>query len=87
MTGLGIDEPVFQPAKIEQLLGLGRPGEVVRNLLSEAHGNHFAWNALQASIKKLFDYELLPPDASGRTYSRGVQDGCEQTTAGRCQRR
>ena len=65
MTGLGIDEPVFQPAKIEQLLGLGRPGEVVRNLLSEAHGNHCAWNALQASIKKLFDYELLPPDASG----------------------
>ena len=65
MTGLGIDEPVFQPAKIEQLLGLGRPGEVVRNLLSEAHANRSAWNALQASIKKLFDYELLPPDASG----------------------
>lgn len=65
MTGLGIDEPVFQPAKIEQLLGLGRPGEVVRNLLSEAHGNRSAWNALQASIKKLFDYELLPPDTSG----------------------
>lgn len=65
MTGLGIDEPVFQSAKIEQLLGLGRPGEVVRNLLSEAHDNHSAWDALQASIKKLFDYELLPPDASG----------------------
>ena len=65
MTGLGIDEPVFQSAKIEQLLGLGRPGEVVRNLLSEAHGNHSAWNPLQASTKKLFDYELLPPDASG----------------------
>ena len=24
MTGVGIDEPVYQPAKIEQLLGLGR---------------------------------------------------------------
>ena len=65
MTGLGIDEPVFLSAKIEQLLGLGRPGEVVRNLLSEAHGNRSAWNALQTSIKKLFHYELLPPDASG----------------------
>ena len=65
MTGLGVDEPVFQSAKIEQLLGLGRPGEVVRNLLSEAYDNRSAWNALQASIKKLFDYELLPPDASG----------------------
>ena len=65
MTGMGIDEPVFQSAKIEQLLGLGRPGEVVRNLLSEAHGDESAWSALQASIKKLFDYELLPPDTSG----------------------
>ena len=36
MTGIGIDEPVFQPPKIEQLLGLGRPGEVLRNLLAEA---------------------------------------------------
>ena len=65
MTGLGVDEPVLQPAKIDQLLGLGRPGEVVRNLLSEAHGDRSAWDALQASIRKLFDYELLPPDASG----------------------
>ena len=31
MTGVGIDEPAYQPAKIEQLLGLGRPGEVLRN--------------------------------------------------------
>ena len=65
MTGVGIDEPVFQPAKIEQLLGLGRPGEVLRNLLADAHGNAPAWNALQASIGKLFGYELLPPDTSG----------------------
>ena len=65
MTGVGIDEPVFQPAKIEQLLGLGRPGEVLRNLLADAHGNASAWNALQASIGKLFGYELLPPDTSG----------------------
>ena len=32
MTGLGIEEPVFRSPKIEQLLGLGRPGEVLRNL-------------------------------------------------------
>ena len=65
MTGVGIDEPVFQLAKIEQLLGLGRPGEVLRNLLADAHGNESAWTALQESIGKLFGYELLPPDASG----------------------
>ena len=65
MTGLGIDEPVFQAPKIEQLLGLGRPGEVLRNLLVEANRDEVAWNALQASIEKLFDYKLRPPDTSG----------------------
>ena len=65
MTGLGIDEPLFQPPKIEQLLGLGRPGEVMRNLLVEASQNERAWSALKASISKLFGYELLTPNASG----------------------
>ena len=65
MTGLGIEEPLFQPPKIEQLLGLGRPGEVMRNLLVETNRDERAWGALKASISKLFGYELLPPDASG----------------------
>ncbi len=65
MTGLGTEEPLFHPPKIEQLLGLGRPGEVLRNLLAEASRNERAWGALKASISKLFGYDLLPPDASG----------------------
>ena len=65
MTGIGIDEPVFQPPKIEQLLGLGRPGEVLRNLLVEASRDEVAWGELQASIEKLFSYRLQPPDTSG----------------------
>lgn len=65
MTGVGLDEPVFQPAKIEQLLGVGRPGEVLRNLLADASFDEAAWGALQASISRLFGYELLRPDANG----------------------
>ena len=65
MTGLSTEEPVFQPPMIEHLLGLGRPGEILRNLLTEASRNEFAWTELQASIRKLFGYELLPPDATG----------------------
>ena len=65
MTGLGTDEPLLQLPKIEQLLGLGRPGEILRNLLVEASHDETVWNALQTSIEKLFGYELLPPDASG----------------------
>lgn len=65
MTGLAVEEPVFQPPKIEQLLGLGRPGEVLRNLIAEANRYEAAWEALQSSIRKLFDYTLLPPDTTG----------------------
>ena len=65
MTGLSTDEPLYQPPMIEQLLGLGRPGEVLRNLLVAAHHDESAWTALQSSVTKLFGYELLPPDANG----------------------
>ncbi len=65
MTGLGIEEPVFQPPKIEQLLGLGRPGEVLRNLIAEANRDETAWPALRKSMHKLFGYALMPPDTTG----------------------
>lgn len=65
MSGLSTGEPVFQPPMVEHLLGLGRPGEVLRNLLVEASRSDSAWHALQESIQKLFGYTLLPPDASG----------------------
>ena len=65
MTGLSTDEPVLQPPKIQQLLGLGKPGDVLRNLLVVAHQQEEAWRNLTDAIKRLFGYELLPPDASG----------------------
>lgn len=64
MAGVGTDEPVLQAPKIEQLLGLGRPGEVLRNLLADAHHDDAAWEALQAAIARLFGYRLLPPDTT-----------------------
>ena len=36
MTGLSIEEPVYQRPKLDQLLGLSKPGEIIRNLLLEA---------------------------------------------------
>lgn len=65
MTGLGIEEPVFQPPKIEQLLGLGRPGEVLRNLVADANRDEAAWPALRKSMYKFFGYALMPPDTTG----------------------
>jgi len=65
MTGLSTAETVLQPAKIEQLLGQGKPGDVLRNLLVDANQNQPVWEVLKESIKRLFGYVLLPPDASG----------------------
>jgi hypothetical protein len=65
MSGLGTDEPVYQRPKVEQLLGQAKPGDVLRNLLVEANASEGAWRALQESIKRLFGYELAPPDSTG----------------------
>lgn len=65
MTGLSTDEPVYRPPKINQLLGQAKPGDVIRNLLVEAHNSQEAWPALQKSIRRLFGYELLAPDDTG----------------------
>lgn len=65
MTGLSTDEPVYQKPKIEQLLGSGKPGDVIRNLLVQAHENQAAWGKLTTSVKRLFGFHLLPPDGRG----------------------
>jgi predicted ATPase len=65
MTGLSTDEPVYRRPKLDQLLGQGKPGDVLRNLLVEAHESAEAWPALIDCIQRLFGYEVRPPDASG----------------------
>lgn len=64
MTGLSTAEPVYQRPKVDQLLGQGKPGDVIRNLLAEALQSS-AWTKLEDSIRRLFNYEILPPDSSG----------------------
>ena len=73
MTGLSIGEPVYQRPKVDQLLGQGKPGDVIRNLLVEAHRTS-AWAPLQDSIKRLFHYEILPPDSTGADIIAEYQD-------------
>ncbi len=64
MSGLSIDEPVYTRAKQDQLLGQGRPGEIIRNLLLEA-SQSAAWDPLRESVRRLFRCELLVPDGAG----------------------
>ncbi|MDD9886392.1 MAG: AAA family ATPase, partial [Gammaproteobacteria bacterium] len=65
MSGLSTEEPVYQRPKINQLLGQGKPGDVLRNLLVEASEDQDAWERLTTSIKTMFDYVLLPPNTDG----------------------
>ncbi|MGO9259905.1 MAG: ATP-dependent nuclease [Bryobacteraceae bacterium] len=65
MTGLETEEPVYQRPKLDDLIGKARPGEVLRNLLVEANQLEEPWNRLRESIRTLFGYTLLPPDATG----------------------
>jgi predicted ATPase len=65
MTGLSTEEPVYQLPKLNQLLGQGKPGDIIRNLLVEAHNSQEAWKPLRDAIRRLFGYEILPPNSSG----------------------
>ena len=65
MSGLGTEEPLYQRPKVDQLLGQAKPGDVLRNLLVEAAGSDPAWAGLQESIRRLFGFELAPPNATG----------------------
>ncbi|MGH9928723.1 MAG: ATP-dependent nuclease [Pyrinomonadaceae bacterium] len=65
MTGLSTDEPEYRRPKVDQLLGQGKPGEIIRNLLVEAYQSQEAWSELSDCIQRMFRYEILPPDSSG----------------------
>ena len=66
MTGLNREEPLYARQEyLDTTIGQGKPGEVLRNLLVQANENEQAWKALQDAIKRLFAYELTPPDATG----------------------
>jgi hypothetical protein len=66
MTGLAAEEPLYARQDfLDTRLGQGRPGEILRNLLTAAHRQGEAWRELEDSIRRLFGYEILPPDDSG----------------------
>lgn len=65
MTGLSTEEPVYQRPKVDQLLGQGKPGDIIRNLLVQTHQSETAWPALQSSMRRLFGCKILPPNSSG----------------------
>ena len=80
MSGISIEEPVYQTPKINQLLGQGKTGDVLRNLLLEVSHDSDKWNQLTDDIHKMFNYLLLTPDADGANI---VVDYCRKHGAAR----
>lgn len=62
-SGLETEEPFRDPGMRDRLIGQGRPGEIVRNLLWELwrQADEKPWMALVKDIEDLFGYTLLPP--------------------------
>ena len=62
--GLSLEEPVYQPDYIRNLLGRQRPGDVVRNLLLQASQSS-RWDKLTGAVQRLFGLEVLVPQTHG----------------------
>lgn len=63
-SGLETEEPFKDIGIQNRLIGQGRPGEIVRNLLWGLwkQDDKRPWQALVRDIQDLFQYELLPPN-------------------------
>jgi hypothetical protein len=63
-SGFETEEPRHDLGIQNRLIGQGRPGEVIRNLLWELWNNSdkSTWQSLVKDIERLFQYELLEPN-------------------------
>ena len=63
MSGLAAAEPVWEPGRINVLIGEGQTAQVLRNLCYRVHESSTSvWSELTRHITSLFGVELLPPD-------------------------
>jgi predicted ATPase len=69
-SGIGTQEPRHSTGIQSKLVGEGRAGEIVRNLIldiwerSGRSETSSPWTDLSTDLKRLFEYELLPPQFS-----------------------
>ena len=65
-SGIGAEETRYDRPYQDAVIGQGKPGDILRNLLLEASHDPDRWAQLQADITELFQYKLLTP-----LYGRG----------------
>ena len=61
-SGIGAEEPRFDPGYRNLRIGEGKPGDVLRNLLLDIARDEDAWNALAGDIEELFAVRLKNPE-------------------------
>ncbi len=69
-SGIGAEETGHDRPYQDLLIGQGKPGDILRNLLLDVYGNGSSgdWQALCNNIRELFGYTLLDPSYEGRPY-------------------
>jgi len=67
-SGIEIEEKVHAREYQEWLIGQGKPGDIIRNLLVEVSRKEGAWEALSSDVEDIFGYRLLKPAYEGRPF-------------------
>jgi hypothetical protein len=68
-SGIGPEETHYDRAYQDLLIGQGKPGDILRNLLLDVYkGEKGEWDKLCSEIEEIFGYRLLPPTYEGRAY-------------------
>ncbi len=84
-SGIGSEETRYDMPYQDLLIGQGKGGDILRNLLlevyqeSEASGSS-SWNELTGYVEEIFNYRLLPPEYKAQPfilceYLKGVPSG------------
>jgi hypothetical protein len=81
-SGIGVAETRYDRPYQNFLIGQGKPGDILRNLLLEVYHktDKKDWNDLCKRVEEIFGYRLLPPEYEGRPfivceYIRGIPEG------------
>lgn len=67
-SGIETEEKVHAPEYQQWLIGQGKPGDIIRNLMAEVSFKEPDWKNLSRDIEKIFGYRLLKPEYEGRPF-------------------
>jgi len=82
-SGIGVQETRYDRPYQDLLIGQGKAGDILRNLLLDVHGRPggVEWKALAGHVEDIFGVSLEPPEYAGRPYI--VCDYAPRKPAGR----